>query len=131
MQGLALMSLLWAISWTAVALADLFSGAGLILILFGVVVFGLGECFHPAQTALVAERPHSRTWRPTRTSWSPPPACSKATPRSSAGAVPARDARSSAAPSLPTTTPAWRGWLPPDMLAWLHSPRPGAVTAMP
>ncbi len=51
------------------------------------------------------------------------PGSSRATPRSSAAAPRAPGARFSATPRSPPTTPARPGWQPPDMLAWLHSPR--------
>lgn len=57
LRGLALMGLLWAIGWIFVFFAGV-SGSGqlgLALIFAGVAIFGLGECFHPAQTALVAD----------------------------------------------------------------------------
>jgi MFS family permease len=58
LRALALMPLLWIVTWLLVDAAGywLAGGAAFVVVMVAVAVFGVGECFHgPAHQALVAE----------------------------------------------------------------------------
>src|SRR4029079_15390290 len=58
MRALALMPVLWAVSWLLIEVAGaaLTAAAAAVVVAIALAIFGFGECFHgPAHQALVAE----------------------------------------------------------------------------